>query len=93
MTIKKQVDNNIFYDDGKELNNYKFIPENNSPYPPDFVEPSKKSECVGDIANCVHEDDGEPYICFNCEAEQVREKYPKAKYTDDLEWVIPNELN
>jgi len=24
-----------------------------------------------------------------CEAEQIREKYPKVKYTDDCEWVIP----
>jgi hypothetical protein len=72
----------VCYDDDKPLRNMK-------PLNIDFVEPSKKEDCVGDSANCVHEDNGDVYICFACEAEQVREKYPKAKYTDNCEWLIP----
>ena len=57
----------------------------------DFVEPSKKKDCIGDFANCVHEEDGEPYICLACEYKQVKEKYPNAKYTDNCEWVLYEE--
>ena len=28
------------------------------------------------------------YICFTCEAEQVRNKYPDAVYTDDCQWDL-----
>ena len=70
------------YDDGKPLRNMKHLNT-------DFVEPRNKEDCIGDFANCVHEDDGDPYICFTCEAEQIRKKYPKVRYTDDCEWVIP----
>tara|TARA_R100001594_G_scaffold123836_2_gene160505 strand:+ start:513 stop:842 length:330 start_codon:yes stop_codon:yes gene_type:complete len=72
----------VCYDDGKPLRNMKHLNT-------DFVEPRNKEDCIGDFANCVHEDDGDPYICFNCEAEQIRKKYPKVRYTDDCEWVIP----
>ena len=68
--------------DGKPLRNMKHLNT-------DFVEPRNKEDCIGDFANCVHEDDGDPYICFTCEAEQIRKKYPKVRYTDDCEWVIP----
>ena len=56
-----------------------------------FVEPSKKKDCIGDFANCVHEEDGEPYICLACEYKQVKEKYPNAKYTNDCEWILYEE--
>jgi hypothetical protein len=31
------------------------------------------------------------YTCFTCEAEQIRNKYPKAVYTDDCQWELNNE--
>ena len=30
------------------------------------------------------------YTCWDCEAEQIRERYPEARYTDHLEWIIPD---
>jgi len=30
------------------------------------------------------------YTCWDCEAEQIRERYPEARYTDHLEWIVPN---
>jgi len=41
------------------------------------VEPNK--EC----SDCDVE-----YTCFTCEAEQVRNKYPNAVYTDDCQWTL-----
>ena len=32
----------------------------------------------------IHND----YICFECEHNQIKEKYPNAIYNDDCEWVI-----
>ena len=29
------------------------------------------------------------YTCWDCEAEQIRERYPDVRYTDSLEWVVP----
>ena len=30
------------------------------------------------------------YTCWDCEAEQIRERYPEARYTDHLEWIVPD---
>ena len=75
---KWSEDELVCYDDGKPLRNYKILEDT------DFVEPRDKEDCIGDLGRC----DGE-YVCFMCEAEQIREKHPKVKYTDDCEWVIP----
>ena len=32
----------------------------------------------------IHND----YTCFECEHNQIKEKYPNAIYNDDCEWVI-----
>ena len=29
------------------------------------------------------------YTCWDCEAEQIRNRYPNVRYTDHLEWVVP----
>ena len=29
------------------------------------------------------------YTCWDCEAEQIRNRYPDVRYTDSLEWVVP----
>ena len=68
----------VCYDDGKPLRSYKYLEDT------DFIKPRNKEDCIGDIGRCDNE-----YICFMCEAEQIREKYPKVKYTDECEWVIP----
>jgi hypothetical protein len=44
----------------------------------DFVEPNKDCEL------CDHEND---YVCFDCESEQVRKKYPNAKW-ELPEWIL-----
>ena len=75
---KWSEDELVCYDDGTPLRNYKILEDT------DFVESRDKEDCIGDLGRC----DGE-YVCFMCEAEQIREKYPKVKYTDDCEWVIP----
>jgi hypothetical protein len=31
------------------------------------------------------------YTCFTCEADQVRNNYPSAVYTDDCQWVFDDE--
>jgi hypothetical protein len=33
------------------------------------------------------------YTCWDCEAEQIRERYPEARYTDHLEWIVPDGTN
>ena len=43
-----------------------------------FVQPSK--DC--DICDYINE-----YVCFDCESEQVRNKYPDAKW-DLPDWII-----
>lgn len=48
----------------------------------DFVNPDKEcSDC--DAVN--------DHVCFDHEETQVRNKHPKAVYTDDLKWVIKEE--
>jgi|DEB0MinimDraft_6_1074348.scaffolds.fasta_scaffold312458_2 hypothetical protein len=44
----------------------------------DFVEPNKNCKL------CDHEND---YVCFDCESEQVRKKYPNAKL-ELPEWIL-----
>jgi len=45
----------------------------------DFIEPNK------DCNLCDFEND---YCCFDCEHQQIKEKYPKSIYTDDCQWFI-----
>ena len=33
------------------------------------------------------------YTCWDCEAEQIRERYPEARYTDHSEWIVPDNTN
>jgi hypothetical protein len=44
----------------------------------DFVEPDK------DCKLCDHEND---YVCFDCESEQIKKKYPNAKW-ELPEWIL-----
>ena len=46
----------------------------------EHVEPNK------DCDKCDHIND---YVCFDCEWEQVKEKYPNAKW-DPPDWTLPN---
>ena len=52
---------------------------NHKPIDNDSIEPNK--EC----SQCDVE-----YTCFDCEAEQIRERYPEVRYTDHLEWIVPD---
>ena len=66
----------ICYDNEKPLRNYKYLEDT------DFVKPNT------DCTTCDTNSDTS-YVCFDCEADQIREKYPKVRYTDDCEWVLP----
>lgn len=43
----------------------------------DFVNPDKECSDCDPVNN---------YVCFDHEEKQVRNKYPKAVYNDDLKW-------
>ena len=52
----------------------------------DFVKANK------DCSNCdfVNDWDGNGIACLECTQSQVQDKYSNAIYTDECEWVIPN---
>ena len=51
---------------------------NPKPIDDDSIEPNK--EC----SQCDVE-----YTCFDCEIDQIRTRYPDARYVDSDEWVVP----
>ena len=71
--------NETFYDEGKKLVGYKYLDT-------DFVKSDKDCSIRNKGFSCDHYNN---YCCFDCEQEQVRMEYPKVRYTDDCEWVIP----
>ena len=52
---------------------------NHKPIDNDSIEPNK--EC----SQCDIE-----YTCFDCEIDQIRTRYPDARYVDSDEWIVPN---
>ena len=51
---------------------------NHKPIDNDSIEPNK--EC----SQCDIE-----YTCFDCEIDQIRTRYPDARYVDSDEWIVP----
>ena len=51
---------------------------NHKPIDNDSIEPNQ--EC----SQCDIE-----YTCFDCEIDQIRTRYPDARYVDSDEWVVP----
>ena len=55
---------------------------NHKPIDNDSIEPNK--EC----SQCDIE-----YTCFDCEIDQIRTRYPDARYVDSDEWIVPDGTN
>ena len=47
----------------------------------DFVKPNKDCTVCDNITD-------NKFVCFPCEHDQVKQKHPNAKYTDDCEWIL-----
>jgi len=49
----------------------------------------KSLKPIKDCNVCDYQDN---YTCWDHEHEQIKEIYPNVKYTDDLEWVVYENL-
>ena len=45
----------------------------------DFIKPNEDCDLCDFINN---------YCCFECEHEQMKDKYPNSTYTNDCQWIM-----